>query len=175
MKLNLFQQLTRSFYRNLAKGKFYAIFRVLWDSEYRSQINYMLSVCRQHDLILSHGQVALGDIVAGHKINYPKWVNHLVHKINTVGWKKLEPIKVIWDKNQNKWLVVDGNHRLEAFKRTLPKSTRMPVFILQPDIHQKFVQYAERDVSEIEVRDVTRTQAASIVLGLPYKKEKSNV
>jgi len=119
--------------------------------------------------------VQLGSIVPGHKINYPLWVKHLVKKINTEGWKKLEPIKVIWDYNQDKWLVVDGNHRLEAMKRTLPVSMKIPVFILRPDPYSEVVRSFERDVSDVETRDVTRAQAASIVLGLPYKKEKPNV
>lgn len=182
MKLNSFQQSVRSLYRNLKKGKFYAIFRVLWDSQYRQQIQYMRSLTRNLDLVLSHGSVPLTSIVSGHEINYPGWVKHLVNKINTQGWKKIEPIKVIWDESQSKWFVVDGNHRLEAFRRTLPKYTKIPVFILRPtekslveyqnDVYHKFSR--EQLPLGVEVSNMTRAQASSIMLGVPYKKEKAN-
>jgi hypothetical protein len=182
MKLNSFQQSIRSLYRNFKKGKYYAIFRVFWDSEYRGQIQYMRRLTRQHDLILSHGAVPLNSMTPGHSINYPKWVDHLVNQINTVGWKKMEPIKVIWDESQTKWLVVDGNHRLEALRRTLPKYMKIPVFILrrsdvtieeyQDDIYSRVAK--DMLTSNVQVSNMTRAQAASIVLGAPYKRENRN-
>lgn len=188
MRLNSFQQIVRSLYRNLAKGKFYAIFRVFWDKEYRAEIQHMRMLTRQYDLVLGHGSIPLRAIVRGHKINYPNWVNHLVDQINTRGWKKLEPIKVIWDKSKFKWLVVDGNHRLEAMKRTLPSSMKIPVFILRPsdlrlsDYQKEIIDQIQQgrlptsgSMDTIEVRNVYRKDTKNIQLGVPYKKEKRNV
>lgn len=159
MRWKMLKAQVRSFFKNVKKGKYYSIFRGVWDSKYRADIHHMLVLTCSQDLVLGHGSVPLHSIVHGHAINYPEWVEHLAYHINIYGWKKLEPIKVIWDSSKNKWLVVDGNHRLAALKKTLPGYMSIPVFILRPVM--------ENDPGEIEVRDVSYSQ---VLIGVPVKR-----
>lgn len=128
--LNRYVKSVRSFIKNIKKGKFKAIFRGIWDPEYRAQINHMVRLTTRADMILCHDHVSIRSIVPGHAINYPDWVDTLCEQIRSHGWKSIEPIKVIWDPDQGKWLVVDGNHRFEALKRSLPPYVKIPVRVL---------------------------------------------
>lgn len=127
-----FRSRVLSFIKNMKKGKYYSIFRGIWDLEYRRQINRMLDLTCEKELVLCHGAVPFGYIIPGHKVNYPKWVDHLTKQIHSRGWKSLEPIKVIWDPFLAKWRVVDGNHRYYALNKSLPPYIKIPVLILRP-------------------------------------------
>lgn len=122
----------RSLMKNVAKRKWKSIFRGLWDKQYREDIKYMLSLVRERPLELKDGEVQLSLIKHSHDINYLSWVILLRIQIREKGYLSLEPIKVIWDDIDMKYLVVDGNHRFAALKRELSPYHKIPVKVLVP-------------------------------------------
>lgn len=162
----------QSFLRNVRKRKYYSMFRFFWDSKYRSQVNHMVSLVTRGDVVIGHGCIPLRFIVQSHDINYPEWVKTLETQIRTRGYKSLEPIKIIWDHSKDKWLIVDGNHRLVAMKKCLSPTMKIPVLILRlqnDGLSQNGQFTVPIALGKVEVRDITRKEASSIVLGVPYK------
>lgn len=123
----------KSIIKNLKKGKIKSFLRFVYDSKYRNDINYMLETVRQHKgLRCINHQASLREIVQGHEINYPEWVDTLVDNIRINGYMNLEPIKVIWDPKIGKFLIVDGNHRFIALRKSLYPFQVVNVKLLVP-------------------------------------------
>ncbi len=128
---NLFWTL-KSLMKNVAKRKWKSIFRGLWDKKYRDDVRYMLQVVRERTVVLKDGEIPLNLIKHSHDINYLSWVILLRIQIREKGYLSLEPIKVIWDDLDMKYLVVDGNHRFAALSRELSPYHKVPVKVLVP-------------------------------------------
>lgn len=122
----------KSLMKNVAKRKWKSIFRGLWDKQYRDDVRYMLQVVRERPVVLKESEVPLSLIKHSHSINYPKWVNILRTQIRRKGYLSLEPIKIIWDDVDLKYLVVDGNHRFAALTKELSPYHKIPVKVLVP-------------------------------------------
>lgn len=130
-------------YNTLKRGKFRVVFNWLIDPELRAD---HARLCR----LLGHGQelkprttqLALSSIDFSHRINYPKWVvqleQALIEGINLNHADMypevidiLSPIAVIWLEDEQRYLVVDGNHRLRAMKNVLHRDQPVKVRILE--------------------------------------------
>lgn len=118
--------------KNVKKKKFKAMFRTLFDREYRRQIQHMINTVKARPVDCVDSNLRLLDIEYGHSINYPEWVVSLQKQIRNQGYMSLEPVKVIWDPTKDKYLIVDGNHRLAALNRELSAHQRIPVKLLIP-------------------------------------------
>lgn len=106
-----------SIVKNLRKGKFHSLFRRYHDKKYRADIKHLWKITEEYELEVTAKYMPLGMINHSHDINYPQWVEKLVGDIRTMGVDSLEPIKVIYDRFNQRWIVVDGNHRLAAMRR----------------------------------------------------------
>jgi ParB-like chromosome segregation protein Spo0J len=86
----------------------------------------------------------LQDLHASHDINYEDWVGTLCEELRISG--KLQPIKVIYDAIKNQWMVIDGNHRLEAYKCSKLGTFDVPVIVLYPKnaMRQELENYLRR-------------------------------
>lgn len=130
--LNVIIWSIKSILKNLAKWKYRALLRFVYDSKYRQDVRYMLNVVRMKPVELIDSEVSLGNVISSHEVNYPGWVAHLRLQIVAYGPQHLPPIKVVYDPSKRKYLVVDGNHRLEALKKELPSVQRIRVELLIP-------------------------------------------
>lgn len=122
----------RSLFKNIRKGKWKAIFRMFYDKNYRDDIKYMLQVVRERPVKLVESEIPLNLIKSSHEINYWDWVIELRLRIRINGYLSLEPIKIIWDDVELKYLIVDGNHRFAALKKELSPYHKIPVQVLVP-------------------------------------------
>lgn len=105
---------------SLKRGKFKAVFRYLLCPTYRRSVNYMRDLMTYEPYELHHRELELCLIRSSHNLNYPKWVNTLVRRIED--WEGLyrpKPMKVMydWRRNDGTYMIIDGNHRLAALKR----------------------------------------------------------
>lgn len=122
----------KSIIKSFKHKKFKAIFRFFYDSKYRFQIQRLYSLTSDQPLKMVTGQLPIYNIKPGHDINYPEWVKILINRIETQGYKTLDPVKVIWNESMNSYMIVDGNHRFEALRSTLSKYQTIEVNMLVP-------------------------------------------
>lgn len=124
---------TRSAMKEFKKMKFKAIFRYLYDRQYRAQIDNLAEYTCDKDLrAIEDVQVRVGDVMFSHEINYPSWVDALVAQIHFKGLASLEPIKIMRHKSfDGKYLVIDGNHRLAAMKKSAHVTRWINVILLE--------------------------------------------
>ena len=123
--------ISRSFFRDVRKRKFKAIFRVLYDGTYRRDLQKMRAVIGDGYYQLVETELPLYCIHNSHSINYPDWVNTLVGRMYDTLWQP-PLIKVIRDPGRSTpdypyYLVVDGNHRLQAMKIILSAGAKIKV------------------------------------------------
>jgi hypothetical protein len=111
--MNKFFKFLNSFYKNvILKRKFKSFFMILTDKEFRAQLNHLHFLTK--DCVNQRLEDIDSDqIVYGHKIVYPEYEEYLCqqHPLS------LQPIRVVLDSSVDKYRVVDGNHRLKAWKQ----------------------------------------------------------
>lgn len=160
-----FQWWYRSARREVHKRKYYAISRFFWDVAYRRDIMHIAHITTEYKLTAINGRLQLGLIKPSHDINYPGWVDELEAKIaiyNAEGIP-LDPIKVMWDWTKHCWVVIDGNHRLAAYKRVFSDMMDVEVtFLLSSnqeaiDAFEK-VYPSARGLTHFSVEGTTRSQ-----------------
>lgn len=99
----------RSFHKNvIVKKKYKAFGHLLFDREYRASIEKLHQLtknCTKNEVKPVH----IDDLVPGHKIVYPAYALSLFGVANN-----LPKIRVVYDNERHKYVVVDGNHRLPA-------------------------------------------------------------
>ena len=114
--------------QELFKCKFKAIFKVFYNKTYRNDIYTLCKLLTARPLTSRPGMLSLKDIHFSHEINYPEWVDYLCFRFDTEGKEALKPLKVLH--NGKKWIVVDGNHRLQAAKMTFSGEEKIRVKVL---------------------------------------------
>lgn len=107
--------LTLVLIKELAQKKFRAVFKYYWKRSYRRDINHLKDILSRGKLHSKSSFITLGGINFSHEINYPKWVKKLEQDLKQDP-NNYEPIKIFLD--GDKWIVIDGNHRLQALKNT---------------------------------------------------------
>lgn len=107
----------RSFVKEMKMGKYKAVFRYFYDSQYRSNINHLMDLLCWGKLKMEEAHIRLEDIYHSHEVNYPGWVEELVQIAQDEHAAKLPLMKVLWDYERKLWIVIDGNHRLAALRR----------------------------------------------------------
>lgn len=118
--------------KELAQGKFRAVFKYYWKKSYRKDIQHLRDILSKGKLYSKSSTLRLEQIHFSHEINYPKWVKKLEDDL-FYDPENYEPIKVFLEvdhtntKNPYKWIVIDGNHRLQAMKNELHPNTRIRV------------------------------------------------
>lgn len=106
--MSKWERILRSFYKNvIIKRKFKSYWQSFVDIEYRAQINRLYELTKD-STGTEMRYVPTDKLVAGHKIIYPKYTQMLIDNEES----PLEPIKVV--EHEEKFVVVDGNHRLPA-------------------------------------------------------------
>lgn len=113
--------------QELLRGKFWAVFRYAIDSQYRKDLNILREHLHAGVRTKVHTEIALKGINFSHDINYYRWVRKLVSDIENGA--ELEEIKVI--KIDGKYKVVDGNHRLMAYKISFGPDKKIKVRVLE--------------------------------------------
>jgi hypothetical protein len=117
--------------KNIKKRKFKSLLRPFWDRKYAADIAHQWRVTGEHPLDTFRTYMPLNLINPSHDINYPKWVDKLRYDLAVMN-KPCDPIKIIWDRFNLKWITVDGNHRLAAMKAECPYSMDIAVIVLYP-------------------------------------------
>lgn len=127
--------ISRSFVRDVRKRKWKAIFRVLWDGNYRRDLQNMRKIIGTGEYELVEAVIPLYKIRHSHSINYHAWVDQLVGKMYDTLWYP-PPIKVIRDWTaapaREVYMVVDGNHRLAAHKIIRSPGEGLRVWLMKP-------------------------------------------
>lgn len=113
--------------QELLMCKFRAVIKYYVKPSYRKDINVLRDILSQGRMKGSKGYLRLGDIQFSHEINYPLWVEKMEVRM-IADPDDYTRIKVI-DHN-GRWLVVDGNHRLMALRRTRGLDSKVRVLIL---------------------------------------------
>lgn len=131
LRLAMFHQ--KDILREIGKAKFYAVLRCLWDKRYRRDIRHVGSLLKGDKLIRVRRRMPLCSIRQGHAINYQGWVTKLTKKMYDSLWYP-PPIVVIYDwiKDDGTWVVVDGNHRLMAYKYSFTPGYEIVIIELVP-------------------------------------------
>lgn len=102
------QRILRSFYKNIViKKKFKSYWVSFTDAGYRAEINRLFDLTKDSKGTVMR-LIRTDLLVHGHRIIYPKYTESLMLDDTT----ELEPIRVV--KHEDKYVVVDGNHRLPA-------------------------------------------------------------
>ncbi len=96
--------------QELLMGKYKAVLKYYFKPSYRKDINILRDKLAPYPLKAVKTTLGLRDIQKSHEINYPVWVDKLITRLEK--GEKLPPLKVI--RHNNYFLVVDGNHRLQA-------------------------------------------------------------
>ena len=127
----------RSVIKEGARLKFKSIFRYLWDSAYRKDVDHLCVLTSRRPLRAKTTYFKLNQIHPSHAINYPGWVRKLETELiwSDFGAKtpNFKPIKIIFDYFNKRFIVVDGNHRLAAMKNTCHGNTDVQVILLIPE------------------------------------------
>lgn len=123
----------RSIVKETLRGKFKAMLRYAYDPTYRRDINYMCRVLSRNRWTATDAELPLYSIRFSHAINYPRWVDELCGRMYDTLWYP-KPIKVVydWKRDDGTYLVVDGNHRLMAWKRMYSPGRLIRVILLVP-------------------------------------------
>lgn len=110
-------------------SKYKAIFKFFVKPSYHKDIMFLarnLSRCKYRG---EKGYMLLGSISFSHEINYPNWVDKLERDYRKNGGGVFPPIKVL--AIDEKYYVIDGNHRLKALKRVWGDKTPITVIELK--------------------------------------------
>lgn len=113
--------------QELRMGKFKAVFKYFVKKSYRKDINLLRDILSKGGLKGTKTNLPLKDIYFSHEINYPKWVEKLERDfiVSEVPYKRIKVFK-----HEGKYIVIDGNHRLKAMKRTMSNYSIVPVLEL---------------------------------------------
>lgn len=120
-----------SLLKNMKMLKFKSLARRFFDRAYAREIDYQWKVTGHYGKLASfHTDLPLQELFSSHDLNYHDWTLMLRAKLRA--GERLAPLKVIWDPFKGRWMVVDGNHRLEAYRCEKPGSFDVPVILLYP-------------------------------------------
>ena len=108
--------------------KWKAIFKFFINRKYNRDIMVLCDILSKAPLTSNLHRLPLRDINMSHEVNYPEWVTELENRILDGKLNEIVPLKVFRHKGQ--WLVIDGNHRLQAMKNTLHEGVDIPVRVL---------------------------------------------
>lgn len=114
--------------QEMMMGKWKAIFKYFWKPSYHRDINKVRDILCKGKMYGIKTQVRLCDIKPSHEINYPKLVDKLERDI--IQGKTLPRLKVFMI-NEFHYIVIDGNHRLLAYKKTYPHMVSIDVLELK--------------------------------------------
>ena len=107
--MSRWKSFARSFKKNvIGKKKYKAFAMLLFDREYRASINHLFFLtrgCTKSEIV----RIDCRSLIPGHKVVYPAYALDLFSKTD-----ELPPIRVVFDRVKQKYVVVDGNHRLPA-------------------------------------------------------------
>lgn len=115
--------------QELVMLKFKAILRYLYDSNYRKDINLLSQLLSGGKLSAQLEYLSLDQIDFSHDVTYPLWVMSLIRQLSQ--GKEFQPIKVILNPQTNKYMVIDGNHRLMAYYLTYSSRAVIQVRVLR--------------------------------------------
>jgi len=149
-----------SLLKNVKYLKFKSLARRFYDRQYARDIDHQWKVTGYYGKLASfHTHLPLVELFSSHDINYHDWVLKLKAKLQR--YQPLAPIKVIWDPFYSRWMVVDGNHRLAAYRSEKSGSFDVPVIILYPvgrlDTYgpiRKDLAYAQKDAKEWHEKNI---------------------
>lgn len=113
--------------QELQMCKFKAVLKYFVKKSYRKDINVIRDMLSKGALKGTKGVLPLNQIIPSHEINYPEWVvkleaNYVLHNL------PFKRIKVIQHNDQ--FLVIDGNHRLQAMQNCLESNAVVEVLFL---------------------------------------------
>lgn len=113
--------------QELMMCKYRSIIKYYIKPSYRKDINVLRDILSKAPLKGRKDVLIFNDINFSHEINYPKWVEKLAYNymVNDINYKR---IKVFF--HEDKWIVIDGNHRLLAMKETMSPLEQVEVLIL---------------------------------------------
>lgn len=114
--------------QELRMCKFKAVLKFYVKPSYRKDIKLLRDILSKAPLKSRKSSIILEEIHSSHEINYPQWVYKLVRDYQTLGIP-FKRIKVF--RYNDKWIVIDGNHRLEAMKICLYRKEAVDVLILE--------------------------------------------
>lgn len=109
--------------------KFRAIFKYFVKPTYRKDINRICSVMSKHEWYSELTELDIQDIHPSHEINYPEWVLEIINRL-MIGTASVKPIKVI--EIDDRFMVIDGNHRLMAYRFWFGFPYKIQVRLLKP-------------------------------------------
>ena len=115
--------------QELLMCKYKAVFKYFVKKSYRKDLNLLRDILSKEPLTSHKKTINLNMIEFSHEINYPHWVKKLEENIDDKVSYIIPPIKVIL--HEGKYLVVDGNHRLKAYKNTLHSNSLLNVVVLE--------------------------------------------
>lgn len=103
--------------QELRMFKFKAVIKYYIKPSYRKDINYLRDILSKDKLKGTKDVIPLFKIGFSHEINYPKWVDKIEKDIRRDP-ENYRRIKVFHD--DEGYIVIDGNHRLQAMRRVFP-------------------------------------------------------
>jgi hypothetical protein len=120
---------------NFLKFKVYAMFRFLIDKDYRRDIR-IIKKMSEVPYVYKNVRVEISELVAGHSVNYPRWVKKLVKQL--LDGKHPPHMEVMYHDRLKKYVVLDGNHRLPAFREVFGLNKKVHVKLRVPTPRVEF-------------------------------------
>ena len=107
--------------------KWKAIAKFYYKKSYRADIKVLRDILSKGKLKGTKTTVQLCNIHFSHEINYPEWVDKLAEdlRMNPQDYKRIKVFN-----NKGKYIVIDGNHRLQAMVWELHPYTEIEVLLL---------------------------------------------
>ena len=102
--------------QEISMGKWKAILKYFRKKSYKADIDRLCDILSKGRLTGEKSILYLEDIHSSHEVNYPEWVDVLVERYRK-GSEDYKRVKVFFLEDQQRWIVIDGNHRLQALRR----------------------------------------------------------
>jgi hypothetical protein len=122
--------------KNLRYLKFESLFRRLYDKKYRADIAHQWKVTGEFKLASMRTTMQINWIHPSHQVIYGDWVLTLRQRLRF--GERLPPIKIIWDRFNCRYITIDGNHRLDAYRAECSPTMDIPVILLYPKYDRHF-------------------------------------
>lgn len=113
--------------QELMMGKYKAVLKFFVKPSYAIDIIRLCSILSKAPLTSRNITIALSEIHSSHEINYPGNVSAMVRHLMVHGYYSLPLLKVFYDEEKERYVVVDGNHRLKAMKTLFHSHDRVKV------------------------------------------------